>query len=215
MALKLGTENKRQVYIVIGLFAVIAVVGGYELFQTFAGPSTSSPPPVVAPVQAPRTSSSSASRATATAANTAASARQEAQKLTNAGIDPALHLEKLAETESVEYAGTGRNIFSAESAPEPEQVLAAARANEQAAVVTPPPPPEPPKAPPIELKYFGYTQLKDKTLQAFFVHGDDIFMARKGEIVNHRYEIVSIQPGSVQVTDLSYNNTQTISFTAN
>ena len=201
MALELGTQNKRQVYLVIALFALIVVIGGWEAYENFSGPST---PPRPASAQAQRR-------------NGTASAGQggdnEAENLSLAAIDPTLHFGELAQSEDVEYAGTGRNIFSAESAP--VNIPAPVRsARADGPSVTVPRAAGPPQPPAIDLKYFGYTEEKDKPIEAFFVHGEDIFMAKDGQIVDHRYKVADIKPGSVQVTDLGYNNTQTLARSA-
>ena len=198
MALRIGTENKKQVYLVIALFSLIAIIGGKELYNTISGPPPR-PIPQAAPVAAPATA----------ATDTANAAGPEAQKVSsNAALDPTLHLEELAQSEDVEYNGTGRNIFSANSAPvipTPVKSARAAGAGPAAIAAGPPPPPQPPA---IDLKYFGYEETPNKTLHAFFLHGQDIFMANVGDVVDHRYKVDSIRPTSVQVTDLGYNNTQ-------
>jgi hypothetical protein len=201
MALPLGTENKRQVYLLAALGAVILIGGGYEIYDQISGPST--PPPALAStVRTPQ------------AQNAPPAEGAEAQKLSNADIDPTLHFDKLAQSEDVAYAGTGRNIFSPNSAP-PIIPLAVKSARNDTPT-GPPPPPPPPKPPDIELtlKYFGYSQDGDKSFKAFFVHGEDIFMAHTGEIVDHRYKVGAIHPTTVEVTDLAYNNTQTLRMTS-
>lgn len=202
MALRLGAENKRQVYLLVSLFVIIAGVGGKELYNEFSGPPPRRVPPAMA----------AAAPANA-AANAAAAAGPDAQKLTNAGIDPTLHFDKLAQSEDVEYEGTGRNIFSADSAPVAIPTpIKSARAGAPAVTVAPPP--GPPRPPAIDLKYFGYTENEDKSIRAFFVEGDDIFMARIGDVVDHRYKVDAIKATSVEVTDLAYNNTQTLTLSS-
>lgn len=192
MAMQLGTENKRQVILVIVLFSFLILYGGYELYRTLSAPSAPTRAAAAAPVSA-------------NAPNA-----PEAQKLSNAGIDPTLHFDKLAQSEDVQYEGTGRNIFSAESAPvKIEAPIKSARITPTVTV-----PQGPPQPPAIDLKYFGYTQTPDRSLQAFFTHGDDIFMARTGEIVDHRYRVGTINRNNVQITDMAYNNTQTLPLSA-
>ena len=88
--------------------------------------------------------------------------------------------------------------------------LSSARPNSTPVAAVPAGPPPPPKPPGIDLKYFGYVQAADKSMQAFFSHGENIYMARTGDIVEHRYKIGGIKPTGAEVTDLSYTNTQTL-----
>jgi hypothetical protein len=218
MAIRTGTENKRQVYILAVLAVVIVGAAIYAFKDSFGASPTSVPPPAAAQPAAVQPAKAPAN-AQKVATTSSGAGGQEAQKLSNAGIDPALHLDKLAQTESVEYLGTGRNIFSAESVPAPIEKLAASPRPGglpgQPGVNAAPAVPEKPKPPAIDLKYFGYSQAKDKSLQAFFVRGEDIFVARTGEVVDHRFKVGVIQPASVEVTDMGYNNTQKLPLQTN
>ena len=201
MALKVGTENKRNVYIAGALFVAVIALAIYQ----FGGSSST-------PATAPQPAAHPASLAPAARA----AAGPEARKVASINLDPALHLERLALSESILYSGNGRNIFSADSAPIViEKPVKSPRNDQQVAktpVYTPPATPQPP---PIDLHYFGYSTSRDGTRKAFLMHGEDIFEAGPGEIVNHRYKVVSVAPNGVQIIDLSYNNTQTVPLLAN
>jgi hypothetical protein len=123
-----------------------------------------------------------------------------------ASLDPTLHPEIMRQAESLEYTGHGRNIFSQFSAPpEIPKPIAAIR---NAKVDTGPPPPPPP--PTINLGFYGYAAEKTGQKQVFLLHGDDIFIASEGDVVDRRYRVVKINSASVQVEDIPYHNTQTL-----
>jgi hypothetical protein len=197
IALKVGSEDKKKVIIagVLGVVVLGLVVN--MLISSFGG----STPPPAAPAATP------AAQNTTVPANRAGTNNHTAAKIPGIGasLDPTLHPEIMAQAESLEYSGRGRNIFSQFSAPaEIEKVKAPVRPNAPAVEVAQGPPPPPP----IDLKFFGYEAHKDGSRKAFLLHGDDVFIASEGDVVDHRYRVLKIAPFNIQIEDIPYRNAQ-------
>jgi hypothetical protein len=207
MALKVGTEDKKKVYIAAGLGVFLLGLAIYTFKDSF---SSSTPAPAPTQVAAP-------APARPANANSSKSSPHEAAKVASANVnlDPTLHPELMAQAESLEYTGNGRNIFSLTSVPVeiPAPVKSPRRHDEQASIPIGPPPPAPP--PPIDLKFFGYSARQSGVRRAFLLKGDDVFVASEGDVVDHRYKVVRIAPMSVQVEDIPYANTQSLPLVAN
>lgn len=206
MAIKVGTEDKKKVYLASGLGLVMLILLVRFLWQNF-GPSPS-PAPAPPPVVTTGRPATTPSGGEAAQENTSVPAyAHPAAKIGGlAALDPTLHPEIMRQAESLEYTGSGRNIFSQFSAPPAiPKPIAPIR---QAHVDTGPPPPPPP--PPINLGFYGYAAERTGQKQVFLLHGDDIFIASEGDVVDRRYRVVKIGVASVQVEDIPYHNTQTL-----
>jgi hypothetical protein len=197
MALKLGAEDKKKV-IIAGALGVVVIGLLVNFLISYFGTST---PPSAPPPQQQTTAARPSRAATSTTGEHAAVRIPGI----GASLDPTLHPEWMAQAESLVYAGNGRNIFSRFSTPAAiEKVNAPIRPTTQIAQV----PQGPPPPPPIDLKFFGYEAHKDGTRKAFLLHGDDVFIASEGDVVDHRYKVLKIAPFSVQIEDLPYRNAQ-------
>ncbi len=203
-----GADDKKKLAIA-GALGVVVI--GLAFHTLFGGPATTTPQvatgptgPVV-PAAQRHVVRSRGSRAEAAAADTYRPAEP---------LDPTLHPQWMAATESYRYAGSGRNIFSADSAPpqsamQIERVKAPIRptAAQMAAAAMNAGPAGPP---PINLRFFGYSQYKNGTRKAFLLQGDNTFIATVGDVVAHRYRVAGITPTAIQVEDLPYHNTQSL-----
>jgi len=199
--MKTGFDNKRNVAILVVLAAVLVGCIWYFVSAVFIG---GSPPPVASVAAHPPETTAPQ----AVASNENGPAAKKVMSLES--LDPTLHPELMAGAESLVYTGNGRNIFSMSSAPPKiEKVSGPVRNTAQPNVVaaTGPPPP-----PPIDLTFFGY-EAAGGAKRAFLLHGDDVFIASEGDVVDHHYKILKINPLSIQVTDLLYNHTQTLPLT--
>lgn len=198
MAMKLGTESKKKVIAAVALGVVVLILVVWDVHRIFSN-SPSAPPPATA-------------AETTTNAAPAASDSGNAQSIpvSLSKLDPTLHPEIMAQAESIRYTGSGRNIFSMNSAPpvKIEAVKGPIRPERQIAGA----PSGPPPPPPIDLQFFGY-EARGNLRKAFLIHGTNIYIASEGEIVDHRYKVVKILPFSIQVTDLLYNDTQSLPLT--
>jgi hypothetical protein len=186
MAIALGTQNKRQVYLAAGLLAVVALLTAWETL----GAMRHAPKQALQPVSALKMKS------------TAKPARTTDLPL----MGFHLRIDELARSEKVDYSVDGKDVFSAAVVPTIEPVLAPPRPVE----VAPAPPPTPPGPPPMDLKYLGFAESDPGKLNALFMHGDDIYMAKAGDIMFHRFRVGVIEESHAQVTDLTSNNTQNI-----
>ena len=202
------TPDQQKKGAVIGAFVLVAAG---ILFYYFHDDST---PPLVAPVvvTAPVKVAPVAKTGAVVAVPPGSSAGAAAKNLgtTSAQLDPTLRMEAMLVTESLAYSGSGRNIFSATSVPLdiPKPIVSVRP--KPGPPPPPPPPPGPPPPPPIDLKFFGTASAADGKLEAFLLHGDDVFLASDGDIVQRKYKVISISANSILVEDMANNNRQTL-----
>lgn len=197
--MKIGIEDKNKLA-VLGVVGVMALGAGVYLYTQLSEPS---PAPVVAPVVV-------STPATPIVKSSGSGAAAKNAGITSAQLDPTLRMGPMLVTEALVYSGGGRNIFSASSVPiEIPKAIAPPRPK---AVLAPPPivPQGPPPPPPIDLKFFGTSSLENGHRQAFLLHGEDVFLATDGDIVQRRYKVLTVSANTVLVEDMTNNNRQTL-----
>jgi len=201
---RVGAENRTKLIAAVLLGAVALVLAGTRFIGSSGGSSPSASTPVSAnvdpttPVQPP-------------APHNQGRKHNASKKQHGAlSLDPTLRYDFLKASEDTTYEGKGRNIFRA-YVEIPKTVAPVARQQE-----TPKGPPQPPPPPPIELKYYGFANVVSKPgdpKSIFLAHGEDVFIAKEGDIVNRRYKIVHATPNAVEILDVLSNNRQSIPLT--
>lgn len=213
--MKAGAENRKKT-IAAGALGAVALCCIFYAYSALFGGSSAAPPPTIAPVTRPAHATAPAqAAATQTTANAGHTSMPgvDAVKLasTSASLDPTLDEIAMHRAESLVYSGAGRNIFSLTYTPPPAPMPThVPPPRPKPGPVVPPGPPPPPPLPPINLKFFGTAKRANGPVQAFLLQGDDVYLASAGEIVAHKYKIISINLNSIQVQDLQYNDTQTL-----
>jgi hypothetical protein len=190
--MKLGVENKVELVaaIVLGLGALASV--GYWISQ-----------------DEPKTAAIKAA-----AANPAA--KKDAAPVLAVSLDPQLRLDLLKTSEDVRYGGRGRNIFIAGAEPVkiPPVVTPPIALDDKGKPIPPKPlPPVVVPPPPIDLKFFGFASRTGDATKIFLSRGENIFVAKEGDIVDRQYKVGKIGASSVEIEDLLHNNKQTIPLT--
>jgi hypothetical protein len=187
----------------VALALALAVLAGFLVLRMLL--------PGTAPGAAPAVGE--ASRAGASAPRPAPRrGRRPAPAVAAPSLDPTLRLDILRAAESTVYEGTGRNIFRAQDDPVvvaqiPEPVAPARTDPEPARDPGPPPPP------PIPLKFFGFASRPGEPQQVFLSEGEDVYIAKEGDIVGRRYRVLRITTSAVEIEDLLSNRRQTIPLT--
>lgn len=142
-------------------------------------------------------------------------------------VDPTLRLDLLAKLQNVSVEGGHRTLFdfSAEPPPKNDPKIAVgpgakkgvpgAKGTDPAATtaaagdVKPADPVKPPP-PPIPLKFYGFSSPRTGSKRAFFLEGEEIYLAGEGELIKRRYKVVRIGLNSAIVEDTEHKHQQTL-----
>ncbi len=192
--MKIGTENKTKTI----LAAVLAVLAIFTIVHAFRGGDDESSSPAASAPKPGTTTSNAAARKPGSQGG-----RKGGPPVLAQTLDPTLRFDLLKTSEEVEYKGSGRDIFRSQSEPAP--IPKALPPDQQPKPVYTPPPP-----PPINLKFYGFASSKDGNKRIFLSQGEDIFVAKEGQVIDRRYRIVKINANSVDVEDVLTNNRQTL-----
>ncbi len=186
--MKIGTENRTKT-IIAGALLLAAV---FFVVRAFHG-GDEEPSPTPSPAAAVRPGSATGQPAPGTTRTA-----HKPHPLLAQTLDPTLRFDLLKSSEDVTYKGTGRDIFrsQAEEPPIPKPLPP----DKQPTVVQAPPPP-----PPIPFKFYGFASRRDGNKRIFLSRGEDIFVAKEGDIIDRHYKIVHIGPNSVEVQDVLTN----------
>lgn len=206
--MKIGTEDKKKLAIAV-VTGVLGLAAAFYMYDQLSTPDT-----VAAPVTKPVIASATGPATAALKPKVSASG---VPVLTSAvQLDPTLKMGPMLVTESLVYSGGGRNIFSSSSVPMGMPVaIAPARPKPVAVMPQYLQPTGPPPPPPIDLKFFGTATSGNGARQAFLLHGEDVFLASAGDVVQRRYKIISVAASSIVVEDLTNNNRQTLPLLTN
>ncbi len=141
-------------------------------------------------------------------------------------VDPTLRLDLLAKLQEVEANGVRRSLFDFGAPPQPkapepkilpgvdqkiteaQKKAAAKRAAEQKKNAKKPPPP-------INLKFYGFIRPASTTdRRAFFLEGDNIYVASEGDLIEKRYKVIRIGLSPAVVEDTEHDHKQTLALEA-
>ena len=228
--MKVGPEPRK-----LAILVVLAVVAAYMLYtnvwsdstQQSAAPSSSANPAprVEAPSREaarpaerqPARSRPSTGRAGLEEFRPSLKLKPPEERLDPGSIDPTLRLDLLARLQAVQTEEGARSLFEFRAAPTlktPEPKIlpkTPGQINKETAESKTQEPAAKPPLSPIPLKFYGYlNQSRQGNKRAFFLDGDEIFVASEGEIIKRRYKVVRIGVNSVVVEDIENQRQQTL-----
>jgi hypothetical protein len=202
---KLGFENRNKMIFAGVLLAIALLLCGRFVAPLFDGSSTAAAPVAASAAAAPPD--------TLDLPAAKASVKVHGSGTKPGGgrsLDPTLRFDLLKISEDTKYEGTGRNIFRAFVAPPPPPVVSVATDHQSGPQL----PLQPPPPPPIDLKFYGFAISKPgEAKRVFLLQGEDVFIAKEGDIVDRRYKVVHISPNAVEILDVLSNNRQSIPLT--